>query len=242
MDKGDRAYFGVEGLDRNLEKGLLYGSQIMVEGDSGIGKTVLAGEFIKEGLRCGDTCIYVACDEPPASMREHLLNFKVGTPAYEETGRLVFVDAYEEGDSVEKYALSDIHNLDKYFAIEAELLRGCARRRVRLVVDSLSTLFTSVDTADILDFHRTRVKQLRKNGILTMDIFVSGVLESRLMTITGHLYNFILKMSFSDSRYNPVRLMQIGKVKSQQFVSSLHMFTISPVYGILVSSDTGVFE
>lgn len=238
----DRAYFGVEGLDRNLDKGLSYGSQIMVEGDSGVGKTVLAGEFIKEGLRCGDTCIYVACDEPPAAMREHLLSFKVGTPAYEDTGRLVFVDAYEEGGSAEKYALSDLRNLEKYFALEMEVLRGCTGRRVRLVVDSLSTLFTNLDSAEILDFHRTRIKQLRKKGILAMDIFVSGVLEPRVMTITGHLYNFILKMNFSGSRYNPVRLMQIGKVKSQQFVSSCHMFTISPVYGILVSTDMGVIE
>lgn len=235
-----RAYFGVEGLDRNLEKGLLYGSQIMVEGDSGIGKTVLAGEFIKEGLRCGDTCVYVACDEPPRAMREHLLNFKVATPAYEETGRLIFVDAYEEGASLEKYALSDLRNLDKYFALETEVLRNNAERRVRLVVDSLSTLFTSIDTPDILDFHRARIKYLRKKGILAMDIFVSGVLEPRLVTITGHLYNFMLKMSFSGNRHNPVRLLQIGKVKSQQFVSSRHMFTISPVYGILVSADMGV--
>ena len=44
-----RAYFGVEGLDRNLEKGLMYGSQIMVEGESGIGKTVLAGNLSKKG-------------------------------------------------------------------------------------------------------------------------------------------------------------------------------------------------
>jgi KaiC/GvpD/RAD55 family RecA-like ATPase len=237
-----RAYFGVEGLDRKLDKGLPYGSQIMVEGDSGVGKTVLAGEFIKEGLRCGDTCIYIACDEPPAAMRQHLLSFKVGTPAYEETGRLVFVDAYEEGDSAERYALSDLRNLEKYFALETELLRGCTGRRLRLVVDSLSTLFTSADTDDILEFHRTRIKQLRKNGILAMDIFVSGVLEPRLMTITGHLYNFILKMNFGGSRYNPVRLMQIGKVKSQQFVSSCHMFTISPIYGILLSVDMEVNE
>ncbi|HBC91441.1 MAG TPA: ATPase [Pelotomaculum sp.] len=235
-----RAYFGVEGLDRNLEKGLLYGSQIMVEGDSGIGKTVLAGEFIKEGLRCGDTCIYVACDEPPMAMREHLMNFKVGTFAYEETGRLIFVDAYEEGESLEKYALSDLRNLDKYFALETEVLRGTAGRRVRLVVDSLSTLFTSIDPPDILDFHRARIKQLRKKGILAMDIFVSGVLEPKLVTITGHLYNFMLKMSFSGNRHNPVRLLQIGKVKSQQFVSTRHIFTISPVYGILVPADTGV--
>jgi len=99
-----------------------------------------------------------------------------------------------------------------------------------------------IDTPEILDFHRTRIKQLRKNGVLAMDIFVGGVLEPRLMAITGHLYNFILKMNFSGSRYNPVRVMQIGKVKSQQFVSSRHMFTVDPVYGILVSADMGVLE
>ncbi|WP_347489098.1 ATPase domain-containing protein [Desulfoscipio sp. XC116] len=237
-----RAYFGVEGLDRMLDQGLSYGSQIMIEGDSGVGKTVLAGEFIKEGLRCGDTCIYVACDEPPTAMREHLLSFEVGTPAYEETGRLIFIDAYEEDESTEKYALADLHNLEKYFALEAEVLRGCEGRKVRLVVDSLSTLLTNLDISNILNFHRTRIKQLRKKEILAMDVFVSGVLEPKLITITGHLYNFILKMNFSGSQNNPVRLMRIGKVKSQQFMSSSHLFTISPVYGILVSAHTGVYE
>jgi len=238
-----RAYFGIEGLDRNLEKGLSYGSQIMVEGDSGIGKTVLAGEFIKEGLRCGDTCIYVACDEPPEIMREYLLNLKVGTPAYEETGRLVFIDAYEEGDSTEKYVFPpDHYNLEKYFALEMEVLHSYAGRRIRLVVDSLSTLFTMMDTNNILEFHRTRSKQLRKNGVLAMDIFVKGVLEPRLINITGHLYNFILKMTFSGPRYNQARVIQIGKVKSQQFVSSRYIFTISPIYGILINTELEVSE
>lgn len=237
-----KAYFGIDGLDRSLAKGLSYGSQIAVEGDSGIGKTVLAGEFIKEGLRCGDTCIYVACDEPPVAMREHLLSFKVGTPAYEEMGRLIFIDAYEENGSTEKYAFSDHRHLVKYYALEKEVLHSCADRRVRLVVDSLSTLLTMADTAEILEFHRTRLKQLRKSGVLALDIFVNGVLEPQVMTITGHLYNLILKMSFTSSKYSPLRQLQIGKVKSQQFVSSRHIFTISPIYGILIAADMGVGE
>jgi len=237
-----RAYFGVEGLDRNLDKGLSYGSQIMIEGDSGVGKTVLAGEFIKEGLRCGDTCIYVACDEPPSAMREHLLSFKVGIPAYEEAGRLIFIDAYEEGESTEKYTLSEHRDLDKYFALEKKVIQNCASGRIRLVVDSISTLFTMVDTTDILEFHRARLKHLRKNGILAMDIFVTGVLESRVMTITGHLYNFILKMNFDGSKYNGLRVMRVGKVKSQQFTSSRYIFTVNPTYGILVTAEMGVGE
>ncbi|MCF8010344.1 MAG: RAD55 family ATPase [Clostridiales bacterium] len=237
-----RAFFGVEGLDKNLDKGFSYGSQIMVEGDSGVGKTVLAGEFIKEGLRCGDTCIYVACDEPPSVMRQHLLNFKIGVPVYEEKNRLVFIDAYEESGSSEKYSLSDQRQLDKYFALETEVIRNFKGHSIRLVVDSLSTLFTMVDTADVLEFHRTRLKYLRRNGVLVMDIFVNGVLEPRIMTVTGHLYNFILKMNFGRGKYNGTRFMQIGKVKSQQFVSSRYMFDINPVYGILLTARMGVGE
>ncbi|MDD4168892.1 MAG: RAD55 family ATPase [Desulfotomaculaceae bacterium] len=236
------AYFGIEGLDRNLGKGVSYGSQIAVEGDSGIGKTVLAGEFIKEGLRCGDTCIYVACDEPPVAMREHLLSFKVGAPAYEEMDRLIFIDAYEESGSAEKYAFSDHRHLVKYYVLEKEVLRCYAGRRVRLVVDSLSTLLTMADTSEVLEFHRTRIKQLRKSGVLAMDIFVNGVLEPRVMTITNHLYNLIIKMSFTSSTYSSLRQLQVGKVKSQQFVSSRHIFTISPLYGIVVAADMGVGE
>jgi KaiC/GvpD/RAD55 family RecA-like ATPase len=63
-----RGFFGIDGLDQVVPQGMEYGSQILVYGDTGVGKTILAGEFLKEGLLCGDICIYVACDEPPAVM------------------------------------------------------------------------------------------------------------------------------------------------------------------------------
>ncbi|MGB9826271.1 MAG: RAD55 family ATPase [Desulfofundulus sp.] len=234
------AYFGVEGLDQTLEKGLSYGSQIMVLGDTGVGKSVLAGEFIKEGLRCGDTCIYVAFDEPPQVMRRHLLSFKVGTRIYEELNRLVFVDAYEEEESSENYCLYDQRSLDKYFALEKSIIRQFSGQRLRLVVDSLSTLMTSMESNDIVEFHRSRLKWLRRQGVLTMDIFVSGVLAKHLITVTSHLYNVILKMNFSGSPTHPSQMIQVGKLKSQRFVARRYPFTIDPVFGILVFTSMEV--
>lgn len=81
-----RGFFGIDGLDQVVPQGMEYGSQILVYGDTGVGKTILAGEFLKEGLLCGDICIYVACDEPPAVMRGHLREYRVGVRAYEEAG------------------------------------------------------------------------------------------------------------------------------------------------------------
>jgi len=81
-----RCFFGVNGLDQIIPQGMEYGAQILVSGDTGVGKTVLAGQFLLEGLLCGDTCIYVACDEPPAVMRRCLRDYKVGVTAYENAG------------------------------------------------------------------------------------------------------------------------------------------------------------
>ncbi|WP_066634005.1 RAD55 family ATPase [Desulfolucanica intricata] len=235
-----RAFLGVEGLDQILKDGMSFGTQIMVQGDTGVGKTVLAGDFIKEGLQCGDTCIYVACDEPPEAMRQHLMSFKVGTRAYEKAGRLILVDAYEEEQSTEKYRISDLNNLEKFFYLEKQILNEFKGKKIRLIVDSLSTLLTAVPAEDILEFHRSRLKNLRRNNILTMDIFVHGVLDDKIMTISSHLYNIILKMNFGGSPAHPVRMIQIGKVRSQRFVAAQYMFNISPTFGIIVASEMEV--
>jgi KaiC/GvpD/RAD55 family RecA-like ATPase len=235
-----RGFFGVDGLDRAVPQGMEYGSQILVYGDTGVGKTVLAGEFLKEGLLCGDTCIYVACDEPPAVMRGHLRDYKVGVRAYEEAGRLLLVDAYEEEESKERHFIANQYSLEKYAVLESNLLERFTGRKVRLVVDSLSTLLIPFGQEEILEFHRSRLKSLRRKGILTMDIFVDGVLDERVMTIISHLYNVNVRMMFGGPKARPERLIQVGKVKSGMFDAVPRRFGISPVFGIIFAPDVEV--
>lgn len=235
-----RGFFGVDGLDRAIPQGMEYGSQILVHGDTGVGKTVLAGEFMKEGLVCGDTCIYVACDEPPAVMRGHLRDFKVGVRAYEEAGRLLLVDAYEEEESRERYFIANQYSLEKYAILEGNIIGRHADRRVRLVVDSLSTLLIPFSPEEILEFHRSRLKSLRKKGILALDVIVDGVLDQRVMTIIGHFYNVNVRMKYGGSRVRPERLIQVGKVKSGMFDAVPRRFGISPVFGIIFAPDLEV--
>jgi KaiC/GvpD/RAD55 family RecA-like ATPase len=236
----ERGFFGVDGLDRAIPQGMEYGSQILVHGDTGVGKTVLAGEFLKEGLVCGDTCIYVACDEPPAVMRDHLREFKVGVRAYEEAGRLLLVDAYEEEESRERHFIAYQYSLEKYAVLESNLLARFADRRVRLVVDSLSTLLIPFAQEEILEFHRSRLKSLRKKGILAMDVFVDGVLDRRVMTVIGHFYSVNVRMKFGGPKVRPERLIQVGKVKSGKFDAVPRRFGISPVFGIIFAPDVEV--
>jgi len=237
-----KAYFGVEGLDVIAAQGLSYGSQIMVQGETGIGKTVLAGQFIKEGLLCGDTCVYVACDEAPGVMRNHLIGFNLCPQAYEQANRLVFVDAYEQEESAEAFYVNGHGGLDKYFCLEREILKAYQGRCVRLVVDSFSTLAADVEPVELINFHQHRLKYLRKNGILAMDVFVNDVLDPRAMTSLAHMYYVIVKMNFGGGGTSPTRMIQLGKLKSGKFSASRYMFTIHQVFGIIMALDLEVLE
>ena len=54
---------GVKGLDHVLGGGLPTNRVFLIEGMPGTGKTTLALEFLREGVRLGETALYVALAE-----------------------------------------------------------------------------------------------------------------------------------------------------------------------------------
>jgi circadian clock protein KaiC len=54
---------GVPGLDEVLAGGAPRDCLYLVEGDPGVGKTTLAMQFLLDGLRLGETCLYVTLSE-----------------------------------------------------------------------------------------------------------------------------------------------------------------------------------
>jgi circadian clock protein KaiC len=60
-----RLSMGIAGLDKLLGSGLLTGSMTLVSGSSGIGKSVLALQFILEGALRGEPGLFVTLEEAP---------------------------------------------------------------------------------------------------------------------------------------------------------------------------------
>lgn len=227
-------YFGIEGLDDMLPYGLTYDTQIMAEGDTGIGKSVLAAQFLYEGLVTGDTCIYIACDEPPDVMRENMTSFRLGTRAHEAAGKLIFVDAYARDRSKEKYHIPDPSNFDEFFLYEKKVVEMAAGNPTRLIVDSVSTILATATTPEIISFNATRLRYLRSRNVLTLDSIVWSVLEDRALNGLRHAYPMILYMKYIRSEGMMQRYLQLGKLKSGQFQATQHLFSIDPRTGIVV--------
>ena len=188
-------FLGISGIDNTMMEGLDYGSQIMINGDSGIGKSVLAAQFVKEGLDCQDTCIYVCCDEPPAATRDTLRHYGLHPVPYEESGRLIFIDAYSLEPEGKYYFPAD--DPLESFRPENKVIDSVKGEYIRLIADSLSTLMIGRDSQEILDFYRYRLKLRKKCRILTMDLIVDEVIDDTTFQVSSHLYDDDIKLYYT---------------------------------------------
>ncbi|MFH0859698.1 MAG: ATPase domain-containing protein [Candidatus Altiarchaeota archaeon] len=60
---------GIKGIDSMLEGGIEDGSVILVSGVSGTGKTILALQYLQQGLSEGETVLYVTFKESEESLK-----------------------------------------------------------------------------------------------------------------------------------------------------------------------------
>lgn len=85
---GDRISTGAGGLDQMLGGGLPAASATLVAGPSGAGKTVLALQFVGEGLARGERCLYVSFQESADQLRSKARAFGWDLGPAIESGQL----------------------------------------------------------------------------------------------------------------------------------------------------------
>jgi len=93
MIQTERVPTGIEGLDQTIEGGLPKGRSILVTGEPGTGKTIFALQFLFEGLKRGEKCMYVTADEGPMDVLEQAASLGWDLERYADTKELSILNA-----------------------------------------------------------------------------------------------------------------------------------------------------
>ncbi|HMF51361.1 MAG TPA: ATPase domain-containing protein [Candidatus Saccharimonadales bacterium] len=93
MIKTERVPTGIQGLDQVIEGGLPKGRSFLVTGDPGTGKTIFALQFLMEGLKRGEKCIFVSADEGPIDVMEQSASLGWDLEPYVESKALAILNA-----------------------------------------------------------------------------------------------------------------------------------------------------
>ncbi|MBN1280205.1 MAG: AAA family ATPase [Candidatus Thermoplasmatota archaeon] len=85
-----RVSSGISGLDSLMENGFPKGSNIIVSGLQGTGKSTFAMQFIAEGCKKGEKCLYITIEQSPPSIIKQALQYQWPYPDWEKQGILQF--------------------------------------------------------------------------------------------------------------------------------------------------------
>ncbi len=142
---------GVGELDRILEGGLHRGSNILVKGGPGTGKTTLGLQYLIHGCRLGEKTLYLSFEESNEQVLKYGSRFFQDIRKHADEERLLIMD-FSPHKSIkakvrviegEKVEIPDKYAVDSIAYIEDKILdiRGQSIRRV--VIDGLQTFATT---------------------------------------------------------------------------------------------------
>ena len=124
---------GIPGFDKLISGGFDYGSINLVVGGSGSGKTIFAMQFLIEGIKRGETVLYITFEESKQEFYENMLKFGWDLEKLENSGKFIFLEY-----SPEKVKMM----LDEGGgAVESTVIKQKVKRMVIDSISSFSLLF-----------------------------------------------------------------------------------------------------
>jgi circadian clock protein KaiC len=234
-----RIQTGIEGLDDILGGGLPQGHLYLVEGDPGTGKTTLALQFLLEGIKQGESVIYVTLSESKTELEEVARSH--GWP----TGSLSIYEMIPTDDDLSpeaQYTVFHPSEVELADTITAILKQVDAKRPQRVVFDSLSEL--RMLARDPLKYRR-QILALKRHFagrnctvLLLDDRTAEGSHDLQLQSIAhGVVMMQSLERDFGIKR----RRVEIRKLRGSSFREGYHDYSIETggisIYPRLVAAE-----
>lgn len=195
---------GVEILDKMLGGGLPKGSNILLIGPLGRGKSTFARRFIAEGLSQGEKCLFVAVDDDPILVRSELKKMTRKVSAeLENNNALRFVDAYTwtsaEKRPQEKYRIEGVLNLEQLSDLISRAGNDIGqsvqqKSGGRRVVDSISSLFVNFELPAVQRFlSQIGHTALAFGGVTTLFVLEEGSVSEQIVNNIKYLMDGVLE-------------------------------------------------
>ncbi|MFW6283253.1 MAG: RAD55 family ATPase, partial [Minisyncoccales bacterium] len=213
-----RVSTGIPNLDKIINGGFIRDTTNLVVGGSGSGKTVLATQFLLEGVKNGENCLYITFEEKKEQFYKNMESFGWNLKKYEDEGLFNFLEytpekvktMLEEGGGT----------------IESLVLR---KKITRIVIDSITSF--ALLFKDELEKRESSLELftlLRKwncTSLLTYEEDPSSGLRSATKTMEFES-DSIINLYFIRKNRKRERYLEVLKMRGTNHSKEVYPFTL----------------
>lgn len=142
---------GVSGFDNLISGGFPKSSVVLVTGDTGTGKSVFGMNYVHEGAKNGESCVYMTFEQSEESIKSNAKSIGLDFDKMEKEGKLkvIGINAGRPTQVLEKISRMD-------------------PKPTRLVVDSLTMMTSLLEDNEVRPDIYNFAFNLRKMGVTTL--------------------------------------------------------------------------
>jgi circadian clock protein KaiC len=227
---------GVEGLDEILHGGLPTGRTTLIAGGAGCGKTVLAAEFLLNGiLKYNEPGVFISFEETEKDLTENVASFGYDIDALQVSGKLAIDHVFAESYEIEE---TGSYNLDGLFIRLANAIDSVNAKRV--VLDTIEVLFSALQNQSVVRSELARLfRWLKKRGITAIVTCERGEGTLTRFGIEEYVSDCVILLDHRVTEQISTRRIRIVKYRGSSHEMDEHPFLMSE-QGITVLPVTSV--
>ena len=220
MSDFNRISSGIKGLDNLIEGGIPEDFIVLVAGSSGTGKTTFLMQFLSEGVKKGEKCVYIGLGESTDIIKQCMARYKMDLDKLAENDMLVFADipalSIDEikiiidklGEDVKRVVIDPISAL--LFTFDRDIdLRQSIRELVELIREKNVTALVSTEVDE-------GSKKISRFGI--EDFLADGIIVLYYITDQGRRY----------------RGIEVRKMRGTYHSDKIHLYKLETEKGFTV--------
>jgi circadian clock protein KaiC len=232
----EKAPTGILGLDEITGGGLPRGRTTLVTGGPGCGKTLLATQFIVNGIiRYGEPGVYIAFEETAEELTTNMASLGVDLNKLVNSGKLIIDHIHVDPSEIEHAGAYDLEPLFLRIAAAAKEVRA---RRVAL--DTVEVLFAGLPDPLTIRAEVRRLFRFLKDRQLTA--VATGERSDTALTrhnLEEFVSDCVIKLDHRTQGEISTRHLQVVKYRGSTHGTNSYPFLIDPA-GITVTPITSL--
>jgi circadian clock protein KaiC len=218
----DRLSTGIEGLDKILHGGVFRGSITLIQGASGVGKTIACLQFSIANALKGEKALFVSLEEPTGQIMKTITNMGYKLKTLNDK---IVIDSYVPE------ALTPL----QYYKLVKDMMDE--HSPTVLVFDPISTMQYFETEKEFINFGRyLQLLAKQKEITLFLTSAVSSFKNSQSITLSL-LTDNIIHMRYSEMQEKMRRQFIIVKTRGSGHDNKIVDFEIIPGKGIEIKTD-----